>query len=151
MRLIAPVVISILGLLAYATGNYWTARPGQTVYEAAAPGDCDLATGPCTAVFPDGASIRLRFDADRLTPLLPLSTSAITSGIDVETVDIEFSGVDMNMGLIRQVLDRNTDGTFANHVTLPVCVRGSMQWHAYVTAHGNDADYRASFLLEMRR
>ncbi|MCB1772889.1 MAG: hypothetical protein KDI88_04685 [Gammaproteobacteria bacterium] len=146
-RLLPLVSIGLLGVLAYTVGTHWPVRP---VYDAAAPADCDLARGPCTAVFPDGASIRLAFDADRLTPLHPLPASVTVDGTDADAAHIEFSGIDMNMGLVTQELDRIGDGEFAGQVTLPVCVRGSMKWRAYVTAAAG-AHYRALFVFETRR
>lgn len=145
------MAIGLPGLLAFAIGTHWQARAERPVFHAAAADDCDLARAPCTAHFPDGASIRLAFDADRLTPLYPLATLAIVRGIDANDVSIEFSGVDMNMGLVTQQLAGAGDNAFSGSITLPVCVRGQMRWRAHVAADTGDAVYRANFLFDTGR
>jgi hypothetical protein len=145
------ISIGLPGLLAFAIGTHWQAWTERPVFHAAAADDCDLARAPCTARFLDGASIRLAFDADRLTPLHPLATLATVGGIDANDVGIEISGVDMNMGLVTQQLTGAGNNAFSGSITLPVCVRGQMRWRAHVAAHTSNAVYRANFLFDTGR
>jgi hypothetical protein len=47
-------------------------------------------------------------------------------------VEIDFAGVDMDMGYNRPLLQEATDGVFKGEATLPVCVTGRMTWQATV-------------------
>ena len=50
----------------------------------------------------------------------------------IRVVVIDFSGVDMDMGYNRPLLQEATDGVFKGEATLPVCVTGRMTWQATV-------------------
>jgi hypothetical protein len=56
----------------------------------------------------------------------------VTSGFAPTRVEVDFAGIDMNMGLNRPELAARGDGRFAGQVTLPVCITGAMDWQATV-------------------
>ena len=79
-----------------------------------------------------------------IRPLQPLRLYVHLIGTQAETVEIDFDGVDMRMGLNRVRLARQSgvDGLYAGQGMLPVCVSGDMRWSATVlvaTANGRVA------------
>jgi hypothetical protein len=55
-----------------------------------------------------------------------------TSGFSPSRVEVDFAGIEMNMGLIRPELAARGNGRFAAQVTLPVCITGAMDWQVTV-------------------
>ena len=95
--------------------------------------------------------VRFVIEPGTLQPNRPLQIQVDTSGFRVDQVAIEFSGVDMNMGLIRNDLSYSSEGSFRGSAILPVCIRKRMSWRAIVNAEGDDGVHRASFDFEVYR
>jgi hypothetical protein len=62
----------------------------------------------------------------------PLHFAVDLVGLDAQRVQIDFSGVDMNMGFNRPTLQEQNPGQFTGEGRLPVCVRDAMEWEARV-------------------
>ena len=68
----------------------------------------------------------------------PVATSqafefrADLAGIRPNSVEVAFTGVEMNMGVTRLPLEALGEGRYAGRITLPVCVTGGMLWQATV-------------------
>lgn len=95
---------------------------------------CDLHRTACGASLPGGGRLQLAITPRPIPMVKPLRVEVRLEGVDASHVEIDFAGVDMNMGLNRQVLSKQADGSFAGEATLPVCVTGWMDWQATVIA-----------------
>jgi hypothetical protein len=62
----------------------------------------------------------------------PLQLRVELQGLKAQQVEVDFSGVDMNMGFNRFKLSRTGEGEFTGEGILPVCVRDAMEWEAKV-------------------
>jgi hypothetical protein len=62
----------------------------------------------------------------------PLQLQVELTGLEAKRVQVDFSGVDMNMGFNRPNLEHQGGGRFAGEARLPVCVRDAMEWEARV-------------------
>jgi hypothetical protein len=71
-----------------------------------------------------------------------------TEGVDPDRVEVDFAGVDMNMGFNRVALKPVGQGTFAGTGMLPVCVRARMTWEARVLLHTDAGLLAASFRFD---
>jgi hypothetical protein len=98
-------------------------------------GVCMLREGPCETTFPDGARVAFELTPRHIPPVEKLSLAVRTEGIDARRVEVDFSGVDMNMGFNRVSLEPTGLGKFAGAGMLPVCVRARMTWEAKVLLH----------------
>jgi hypothetical protein len=95
--------------------------------------DCDLRAGPCTTALPGGqGTVTLSIKPRSIPVVQPLQLQVDLVGLDAKQVQIDFSGVDMNMGFNRPSLENQGDGHFHGHARLPVCVRDAMEWEARV-------------------
>jgi len=141
----------LLALAAVAAVKLW---PGQAAgLQVQAPLDpaCDLQQGPCTGNLPDGRRIELDIQPRPIPLLQPLELVVHLARIDAEGVKVDFSGVDMNMGYNRPVLERAPDGSYRGRAMLPVCVRHRMSWEATVLASTSDGTYSAPFRFTTER
>jgi hypothetical protein len=87
--------------------------------------------------------------APRPIPLVePLSIKVETNIPAIRAVDVDFSGVDMNMGYNRFRLKPLGDGRYEGEGMLPVCVRSRMSWEAKVMLTMADTVYVAPFRFD---
>lgn len=113
--------------------------------------DCDLAAGPCVARFPGGATVALDVEPRGIPPLAPLSLTVEIQGIAPGTVQVDFTGVDMDMGYNRAALTAAGPGLYLGQGMLPICVRGRMAWEARVLVATPDGLLAAPFRFETVR
>lgn len=80
--------------------------------------------------------------------MAPLRIRVTTSVLTASRASVDFSGEDMNMGLLHAELHGTEAGQFQGEIVLPVCVSGRMRWRATLQlalAHGA---YRVPFRFE---
>jgi hypothetical protein len=119
-------------LAAAALHVAWPLLNPQVVATAPLDPQCDLRAGACTARLPDGAAVRLELDPKTLPLLEPLRIAVEVEGLRALGVEVDFAGVDMNMGYNRPALAAEDAGRFVGTTVLPVCVRHRMDWEARV-------------------
>ena len=118
---------------------------------------CDLKYSPCDAISGKGRSIRLSISPDGIPLLEPLNVSVALEGITASSVEVVFSGVDVDMGRLAYPLSSHHSQFFSGGASLSVCTRRSMTWEALVviTEQGRrlvvpfrfDTEYRSKFEL----
>jgi len=96
---------------------------------------CDLRAGPCVSRLNDDASVSFAIEPREIPLVKPLQLRVEVQGLDAQQVEVDFSGVDMNMGFNRVKLERKGEGRFVGGGMLPVCVRDAMEWEAKVLVH----------------
>lgn len=135
------LALAVAGLFAY---KYWQPQAEQTVVSAALS-SCDLQQGTCFTVIEGLGAVTLTI-APRPIPLVePLTIKVETKIPTVRKLDVDFSGVDMNMGYNRFSLKPVSDGLYEGTGMLPVCVRNRMIWEAKVMLTMDDVVYVAPF------
>jgi hypothetical protein len=113
--------------------------------------DCDLRKGPCGAVFPGGGQVSFEISPRQIPVLEKLELRVRTKGVDARGVEVDFSGVDMNMGFNRVTLAPTGSGEFSGSGMLPVCVRARMRWEAKVLLHMDAGLMSAPFRFDAYR
>lgn len=93
---------------------------------------CDLQRTACRVVLPDGGSLELDVDQRPIPLVKPFTPKVTIQGASARQVEIDFAGVDMNMGFNRPQLAERDAGVFMGEAMLPVCVTGRMTWQATV-------------------
>lgn len=121
--------------LAVAASAFYAAWPllNPKVIETA-PLDpaCDVRQAPCTAKLPSGGTVRFGLEPRTIPLLEPLKVDVQLEGLAALGVEVDFAGIDMNMGYNRPVLAAKGGGRFEGDATIPVCVRSRMDWEAKV-------------------
>lgn len=111
-------------------------------------GSCELRAGPCEVSFPDGARVSFEISPRHIPAVERLRISVRTAGIDAGRVEVDFAGVDMNMGFNRVSLEPLGPAEFAGTGMLPVCVRARMTWEAKVLLHTDAGLMAAPFRFD---
>lgn len=93
---------------------------------------CNLQREACTVQLPSGGQVTLTMGTRPVPLVKPFEVQVATSGFAPTRVEVDFSGIDMNMGLNRPQLAARGEGSYAADVTLPVCITGNMDWQATV-------------------
>ena len=89
---------------------------------------CDLQQQACTVKLPNGGEVTLAMGTRPVPMVKPFEVQVTTSGFTPGRIDIDFAGVDMNMGYNRPELLARGNGRFTTEATLPVCITGMMDW-----------------------
>lgn len=95
---------------------------------------CDLQRAGCAVTLP-GGKIDFEFLRRPIPLARPFQVSLTTVGIDPSKIELDFAGVEMDMGYNRTVLKSAGDGRYLAEITIPVCVTGQMKWRATVIVH----------------
>lgn len=106
---------------------------------------CDLNQGPCMADLPGGGRLRVEIAPRPIPVLKPLDVRVALEGFQAEKVQLDFSGVEMDMGFNQVSLKPLGEGRFAGQGNLPVCVTGAMLWQAAFLIEGRGGRFSVPF------
>ena len=62
----------------------------------------------------------------------PFQVEVRLEGIDAGRIEVDFAGIEMNMGFNRIELTAGAAGLHAGEASLPVCISGQMDWQVTV-------------------
>lgn len=143
-RGVALVTLALWPALLSATSNTLSPKVG-----------CDLHQGACRASAAGGGAITLRIDPLRIPVLDELQLEVRLEGIEASDIEVQFSGINVDMGLLRYNLEPAGRGVFRGPAWLSVCSARRMIWQALVVVDGGryeapfqfDTEYRREFSL----
>jgi hypothetical protein len=130
--LLGVALLLLVSIIAVAVSKGWPLLFPTVAAVAVSDPGCDLHQGPCTARFRDGATVQFGIEPRPIPVVTPLHLQVQISGLEPALVQIDFAGVDMNMGYNRVALRADGSGRYLGQGTLPVCVRERMEWEARV-------------------
>jgi hypothetical protein len=122
-------------MAAIAVYRAWPLLHPEVVAVAPLNPACDLRHGACVDVFPRGGQAHFRIEPHALPVAQPLRFEVRSVGLHAKEVEVDFIGVDMNMGFNRASLHATAPNHFIGTGMLPVCVRTRMDWEARVLLH----------------
>ena len=93
---------------------------------------CNLQREACSVSLPSGGNVTLAMGTRPVPLVKPFEVQVATSGFAPARVEVDFAGIEMNMGYNHPELSARGTGSYAAEVTLPVCITGSMDWQATV-------------------
>jgi hypothetical protein len=140
-------ILAILGIVLIAVVGYKLSPlllPKADV-NAVPEAGCDLHRRACAAQVPGGGRIELSIAPRPIPMVMPLQVEVTTAGLEASKVEVDFAGVDMNMGYNRPELAAAAPGRFASEAMLPVCVTGKMAWQATVIVESGRQRIAAPF------
>ena len=121
-----------LGLAAALAYLEWPRLYPPVVARAPLDPGCDLRAGPCRVAFDQGGEVTLSIEPRDIPLVKPLRLRVGLQGLVPDGVEIDFSGLSMNMGFNRVPLAEAGPGSYVGQAMLPVCVRNRMDWEARV-------------------
>lgn len=128
----AAVLALLIAVVAVAAYRLTPSPDDVAVVRVSFDPACDLRAGPCTVSLPGDAQVTFAIEPRDIPVVERLSIAVETSGLAARACEVDFSGVDMNMGYNRIRLEPTASGSFAGVGMLPVCVRKRMTWEANV-------------------
>ncbi|OOG23699.1 hypothetical protein B1C78_10460 [Thioalkalivibrio denitrificans] len=148
----ALILLVLLGWLLQPRLASLLGDDGQPlIWLAEAGGDCDLHTGPCRVSLEDGGWVELSIEPRPIRMLYPFTMEVRHEGVDAETVAVDFSGVEMEMGFNRPRLQPVAPGLFRGDGLLPMCVLDRMTWRVQVLMDGEAGRGVAVYHFETTR
>ena len=93
---------------------------------------CDLRQGKCLSKLPNGGQVSLSITPSHIPVLQPLELEVTINGIKVSVINVDFVGVDMDMGYNRSKLSKIDEQHFKGKAVIPACVHSKMEWEARV-------------------
>lgn len=124
MLLIAASVVALI--------KAWPILFPDVVVELTADPMCDLRAGPCVTKLDEGAQVSLSIEPRELPTMTPLKVQVRVQDLRAESIEVDFSGVNMQMGFNRFKLQHDSATEFSGEGMLPVCVWDAMEWEAKV-------------------
>ena len=138
--IIGVLLIALVVLVGYKLSPMLLPKADLTVEPDPA---CSLARSACTVDLPNGAKMTV---AAGSTPIPLVRPFEFKVEVPVaRRVEVDFAGVDMDMGYNRPLLAERAPGVFAGEATLPVCITGHMTWQATVLVETADARIAVPF------
>lgn len=125
--LIGIELIALVVVVGYKLSPMLLPKADVTVFPDPA---CNLQKQACAVKLPSGGQVELSMGGKPIPLVKPFTVQVAASGFAPSRVEVDFTGIDMNMGLNRPELAKRGDGRFAGEVTLPVCITGHMDWQA---------------------
>jgi len=138
--------VAALGILAFYASPLLAPRSDVSLPVS----DCDLGSGPCAVTLPTGGVAEIELSPRPIPALRPLQVSVALRDSNADKVEVDFAGVDMQMGFNRPQLTPAADGRFNGTTSLPVCVTGSMPWQATVMIHSGRSIIAVPFRFDVR-
>lgn len=129
MDLIGLELIALVVVIGYKMSPILLPKADLTVLPDPA---CNLQKQACAATLPSGGTIELSLGAQPVPVVKPFAVQVVAKGVRPARVEVDFAGLDMNMGYNRPELKENGEGRFVGEATLPVCITGQMDWQATV-------------------
>ncbi len=127
--LIGLLLLAVFGVALY---RVWPMLHPDVSLEIPADPDCDLRAGPCISSLGGESRVSFSIEPKEIPLVKPLQLRVDLQGVQASSVEVDFSGVDMDMGFNRVKLEPVAEGAFAAKGILPVCVRDAMEWEAKV-------------------
>ncbi|MEN8175242.1 MAG: hypothetical protein ABFS23_05735 [Pseudomonadota bacterium] len=150
-RLAMVVGVFVLAAAAGIWGPELLQRKEARVLRLDPDPGCDLRAAPCHLALPAGGRVQLSIRPREIPPMQPLALEVRVEEMKVQAVEVEFAGVDMDMGPNRTQLQPRGSGEFGGTGVIPVCVRARMLWEARVVMDAEDGRLEAPFRFEVAR
>ncbi len=131
LGLIGALMLALPIVVAYKLSPILFPTPDIEVLPATG---CNIVQRACPASIPGGV-VALRLLAPSTTLAGSFQVSLTTQGIVPDKVEIDFAGVDMDMGPSRTTLKPDGNGHYTAETRLPACITGAMLWRATVVLH----------------
>ncbi|MES9860811.1 MAG: hypothetical protein ABW157_08095 [Candidatus Thiodiazotropha sp. LLP2] len=124
--------ILLIAISVVAVYKAWPMLFPEISQSAVVDPQCDLRQGPCISSINTDVQISFSIQPQEIPLVKPLKLHVQVKGVNAHKVEVDFVGVDMNMGFNRVVLQQYEAGLYEGDGMIPVCVRDSMEWEAKV-------------------
>lgn len=139
------LALAIVAVVGYKVSPLLLTKADLTIEPIAG---CDLNKQACAADLPGGARLDLAITPRPVPVVKPLLVSVRVRGMVADKVEIDFTGLSMNMGYNRKNLVADGQGGFGGEAMLPVCISGRMVWQATLIVDSGRQRIAVPYLFE---
>lgn len=111
---------------------------------------CDVNTTSCKAELGDGQWIQLDISDKPIKVMKPLKVMLNVSSEAIQAQEVEFNGVNMDMGFTRFFFKPEENGYMASAM-LPICTLSKMDWQAQTNIKINDQPVLVNYYFSTER
>lgn len=129
MDVIGILAIALVVVVGYKLSPLLLPKADVTVQPDPA---CDLNRAACRVALPGGGQLELAMNPRPIPMVKPFQVEVKLDGVSASRIEVDFAGIDMNMGLNRIELVAGAAGRHVGEAALPVCITGQMEWQATV-------------------
>lgn len=129
--LLTLAAVAVLAGMAYLVARAWPQLFPERVVLAPDPA-CDLRVGPCERALPGGGRLRFAVSPAGLPLMEPLALEVTLDQVAARGVQVDISGLNMDMGPNRTRLQPEGPGRWVGTTVLPACSSRVMEWDAAV-------------------
>ncbi len=142
LTIFAIIILVSLVFLSYQFKNSFLPKAQEV-----APIDesCDLREDSCTTIFSKGEDISFSISPKNLPLLKPLSLTVKSRDIQIENVEIDLVGMNMDMGPNHTSLKKIAKNHYVGSTIIPMCSESKMEWEARVFIKTKNGSYMAPF------
>lgn len=142
-----PLAVALGMLLIAVVGYQWLPKADVLLPPVV---NCRLDQQACGADLPGGGRLDISIEPHPIPTTQPLQVAVAVSGLKPAGVEVDFTGIGMNMGYNRPRLEAVGGGRYAGQATLPVCITGTMAWQATVLVEAGRQIISVPFRFETR-
>ncbi len=125
--LIALLCISLIVVVGYKLSPLLLPKADVTIRPDPV---CDLQHDTCTVSLPSGGTVEIAMGTQPIPLMRPFRINVTTRNFSPSRMEMDFAGLEMNMGFNRIELARIDDAHHVGEASLPVCISGRMAWQA---------------------
>jgi len=143
-------LLSIIALLVFAGGiaaSYFYKKYliSNVIAQASLQVPCNLRQAACTNIFPNGETVSFSINPKNIPILQALSLKVEIKGITASAVNVDFVGLNMDMGFNHSELKLDAFNNYTGEFTIPICVNSRMEWEAQVKLETDQGIMMAPF------
>jgi len=145
--LLAGLLLFILASIIYIKLYIIFPAKKNLIETALVDSNCDLHKSSCSAVLSENRAITLTILPRDIPLLKPLNIQVQLKNIKATAVNLEITGINLNMGRFRTKLKHDGDFIYQGISSLPVCSKKVMKWKAMISVNTNNGVISAPFFF----
>lgn len=110
----------------------WVQPQSEQITIVESKSNCQLHKDVCRNKFGKSNWLEMQITPLPIEPNKQLKITIITSDDSLTPQEVDFEGLNLNMGFIRPKLKKVSDNTYEAEVVLPICDEKVMEWRAMV-------------------
>jgi hypothetical protein len=128
----ALILLGVLAFLLYPRLINSPSHEPRVLWQLEGDSGCDLHRQACRVNLDQGQWVELSLEPRPVRVLTPFTIQVSVAGMELDKVQVDLNGVDMNMGYNRPLLEPVAEGRYEATGLLPMCVLERMTWRAQV-------------------
>ena len=109
---------------------------------------CNLNVGSCQAVSRSGERVEFSILPVGIPLLTPLDLTVKLYGLEADSIEVVFTGIDVNMGRLAYTLNSIDGITYKGAASLSICSKQKMKWSALILIKLDSNEIKVPFQFE---